>query len=98
MRSETRRPRRVTPATTWTAIGIALGLHLALLGTGQAFGIGLFTGAFAHEAPPLRADDDSELKSSCLGHALLAGSARIALCYAPWRAPDTCFDHAQASL
>jgi len=89
MRIAARRDRRA-PATGWLALAAAVLVHGAVLGTVHAIGVskvGGFGGA------KLVADDASELRSGCVGDAMLAASARYALCFAPWHGDtDACLD------
>ncbi|MBA3460675.1 MAG: TonB C-terminal domain-containing protein [Deltaproteobacteria bacterium] len=82
---------RVNTTTIWAAVGAALLVHAALLGTVDAWGLSMVSGGLAAdqqkdltaaaEPPP-----EPELKTTCGGDVLLATGARAAMCLAPWNA------------
>jgi TonB family protein len=92
--------RRVKPATTWTAIAAALALHVAVIGTVHGLGLSVIGEGFAHGRAPTRPDSDEiDVIASCRGDAVLAGTARMALCGAPWRTDtDDCLEDASNAM
>ena len=96
MPSAARRGRRVTHAVTWTAIAVALVVHGAVLGTVKELDLSFASGFGHHDVKVAAADVD--LKTNCLEDAMLATSARITLCYAPWQDDvDRCVEDAQTN-
>ncbi len=97
MPTAARRGRRVTPVVMWAAIAAALVIHGVALGTVRELDIG-FASGFVHHATA-KTEPDQELRSSCLGDAILASSARMSLCYAPWHDDvDACLRDAEAYM
>jgi hypothetical protein len=92
MRTTARRDRRAPPGSGWIAIAAALAVHGAVLGTVHAIGVAPVGGGGA-AANTVEADADVDLKTGCVGDALLAASARYTMCFAPWRADtDDCLN------
>jgi TonB family protein len=81
----------------WAAICAALVVHGVLVGTVHGLGLSLVEGlGHPHRAKSAEA---TELASGCVGDALLASSARISMCYAPWRGDtDSCLDDASTNM
>jgi TonB family protein len=93
-----RRGRRVTPATMWAAVCAALLVHGAVVGTVHGLGLSLVGEGFGHHERA-KPTVETDLVASCKGDALLASSARISMCYAPWHADvDQCIDEAQTRM
>nr|HEX4319210.1 TonB family protein [Kofleriaceae bacterium] len=90
----------MTSARKWAAIvGATLGFHLAVLVAAYVFAILPDDDADAATSPARDAAPEAELKPSCNGDAMLALSARTAMCMAPWRDDaDDCLYDAQMSL
>src|SRR5882672_10779951 len=98
MRSRARRGRRVTRATLAGAACAALVVHGTVLGTVHALGLSLVSQGFGHHDHAPR-NADADLASSCHGDVLLAASARLTMCFAPWQADtDRCLDGAQTAM
>jgi TonB family protein len=76
-----RRNRRVPEGAIWGCIAIAVMIHVALLGSVQAFDLSMARDAVI-EAP---IDPDIELQTTCTGDVLLATAGRAVMCLAPWR-------------
>jgi TonB family protein len=73
-------------------------VHGAVLGTVDAYDLAVF-GQSGMSTRKLDALAATELKSNCLGDALLASSARATLCFAPWRADtDQCLADAEMTM
>jgi TonB family protein len=75
-------------------------VHGTILGTVEALGLSR-VGQALHATSPAKpaADDDVELKASCLGDVVFATSGRTALCFAPWVDDvDQCLADAQMWL
>ncbi len=101
MRSAARRGRRVTPATTWIAIGAALVVHATVLGSVHALGVNVIGEGFARKLAAPKPEDLAavDVIATCRGDALLAGSARITMCAAPWRSDtDACIEDASNAM
>lgn len=86
------RDRRRSPVATWTAVAIALAIHVALAATFHSVGTAL---ALGHQPrSPVAAD----LQTACVTDAVLALSARTTMCFAPWQSDrGACLDDAQKS-
>jgi len=99
MRTTARRDRRAPPGSGWGAIIAALAVHGAVLGTVHAIGVSP-VGGFGAGATLVEADAAApELKTGCTSDAMLAASARFALCFAPWHADtDDCLDESQNDM
>ena len=82
-----RQHRRVSKTAVWATILVAIAVHGAVLGTVHAFGlsIGSAVSPIGTPKPELELVD---LETSCSGDVLLATSARLAMCVAPWQAGD----------
>jgi TonB family protein len=94
MTSPLRRHRRVHGSTLWATVGAAVLVHVAVLGSVDAFGLALVnTASPSHEVED-PADDEVALEPTCSGDVLLTTSARLAMCLAPWKDGDigTCRD------
>ena len=72
-------------------------MHLLVLGTVEALDlIVVGQGMSTREGNPVA---ETELKSGCVGDGVLAGAARVTMCFAPWRADtDQCLDQAQMEM
>ena len=94
------RSSRVTSARKWAAIiGATLGFHLVVFGCLYVFAVLPTADADAATTPPREPAAETELKPSCNGDAMLAMSARAAMCLAPWRDDaDDCLYDAQMSM
>src|SRR5690242_8810360 len=92
------RGRRIAPATVWSAIGAAVLVHAAIIGSvGGAGLVGWAQDAAAHSK--MAATEDVDLKSGCIGDAILGSTARYSLCFAPWRSDtDACLTAAQLDM
>jgi TonB family protein len=98
MPTTARRGRRATPAAIWAAVVATLVVHVAVLGTVDAFDLANF-GQSGMSTRKMEEALATELKSNCLGDAMLASSARATLCFAPWRADtDQCLYDAQMTM
>ncbi len=86
MTPDTRQPRRVSrhrARATWATLGAALLIHGGLLGTVHAFDLVVAgTPKLIVTTPPV------SLETTCSGKVLLAASARLAHCLAPWSGGD----------
>ena len=85
--SPARRLRRDRPASGYSAIVAAVLVHVALLGSVQAFGLSLVGKAFVTTASHRAATpvpEDPILRSNCPGDVVLATGARAVMCLAPW--------------
>ncbi len=92
-----RRGRRATPLTVWAAVVTALVVHGTVLGTVEALDLSVVGQGMSTRLLPAQAV--TELKRSCMGDGLLASSARMSLCFAPWRADtDQCLYDARMSM
>jgi TonB family protein len=81
--------RRTHRYAVLVGIGVALLVHVTVLGTVEALDISLVgTFAASGKARPHKADPD--LAASCPFDALLASGARAAECLAPWHDPEAC--------
>jgi TonB family protein len=100
MRSASQRGNRVTPARTWAAIAAAFALHGLLLGSVHAFGISVIGEGFVPPGAKPKAEKPApDLAAGCHADALLAASARVSMCYAPWQAdPDDCVNVAYTTM
>ncbi len=97
MPTAARRGRQVTPAATWVAACAALIVHGILLSSVHALDISVVGEGFSTRAR--KPAEVVELKSGCVGDALLAGSARFSMCLAPWRADtDACLERAELDM
>jgi TonB family protein len=78
------------------ALGSAIAVHAALVGTVHGLGLSLVGGGIAsHEPESVAKEPAKDLVASCRGDALLAGAGRVAMCGAPWRDDrDACLDKA----
>ncbi len=88
-----RRHRRGSEKTLWAAAIAALLVHGSVLGSVEAFDLSLAGDGFAVKRDVLaQVIEDADLQTSCTGDVLLATSARMAMCLAPWSAQsaDTC--------
>jgi TonB family protein len=87
---------RARPASWAAAVAAAVAVHAVALVWLAGFGNSFLGGGFAAElASSARASDsdEPELKTGCVGDALLASSARYTLCFAPWHDDtDACLD------
>lgn len=93
------RGRRVRPTTVWATTLVALLVHGTVLGTVEALDLELIGRGLT--APQDAADELAavELKSNCMGDAVLASTARATLCFAPWRADvDQCLADAEMMM
>src|SRR5262245_47683498 len=85
------RSKQAQRAALLAAIGAALAVHLAIAGTADVLDIhiggwGLPGGGAVPDEPDL-----ADLQPSCMGDALLAATARGAMCLAPWNSDvDDC--------
>src|SRR5579862_7106728 len=97
MRTETRRGRRVTPATMWVALAATIIVHGTVLGTVHALGMTVVGEGFIKR--PAHAIEEPDLAMGCVSDAMLAASARATLCFAPWHADtDDCVMEAQTDM
>ena len=80
----------------WAAVGAAIAVHVVVLVSVHAMEVS-GNGGFGHDMPKVAAaKPPPELRPTCKGDALLASSARLALCLAPWRSDvDDCIDQAR---
>jgi len=96
-----RRQRRIKRATV-AAVLAALVVHVTLVASVEAFGLGFVGRGFDPTALVPRAPEDEvvDLQTTCAGDAALAATARTALCLAPWRNGDleTCTNDVQMNL
>jgi hypothetical protein len=94
------RGRRVKPDWTWVSIGVAVGVHALLVLTVHTIGVGEVNGfGQTRAAAAVDAQVAIELKSGCVGDAMIASAARGAMCFAPWRDDtDACLSDAQMSM
>jgi TonB family protein len=92
-----RRDRRATPATGWVAVVVSVLVHGAILLLLLVHAI-MFSEVEGFGATTKAADAD-ELKSGCVGDAMLASSARYAMCFAPWHDDlDACISESQNDM
>jgi TonB family protein len=83
----------------FAAVGTALLINGAAIGAVKKYDLMGFGGAYSHRDNKKPEVVEQELKSNCYGDAMLAQSARIALCFGPWHDDtDACIDDAQTSL
>ena len=100
MTATQRRQRRVKRATL-AAVLAALVVHVSLVASVDAFGLGFVGRRFDPTVqPPREPEDVVDLETTCAGDAALAATARTALCLAPWRKGDleTCTNDVQMNL
>src|SRR5258706_3363668 len=80
---------------TWAGIVAAIAVHATILGTVHAVGVKQVDGFGALK----QAVDEPELKSGCVGDAMLAATARYSLCLAPWQSDaDACLGEARVNM
>ncbi len=79
-------------------MGAAVVVHAAIIGTVGGVGlVGWAQDASAHTASAV--PDEVDLKSGCIGDAILGSTARYSLCFAPWRDDtDACLASAQLEM
>jgi TonB family protein len=97
MRFVARQYARVQPASWAAAFGGAVLFNVLVLawltGFGHGFGSGGFGATKLGDEAELAAVDEPDLKTGCVGDALLAASARYTLCFGPWHDDtDACLD------
>jgi TonB family protein len=94
MRQAERRGRRITAATVWPAIVATLVVHIIVLRYAEGLNlVGFGSVAASGATSPVAIAED--LKTTCVGDAVLGSSARYAMCFAPWRSDtDACLDSA----
>lgn len=96
-----RRHRRESKHVLWAAAVAALLVHGSVLGSVEAFDLSLAGDGFAVKRDVLAGViEEPDLKTSCTGDVLLATSARMAMCLAPWSTEDveTCRDSARTMM
>jgi TonB family protein len=94
-----RTARRGQRVTTWAAVAAALVVHGVVLGSMHAFDISIEGAGFVPTKARPTLADAPELKVTCRGDAFLTVSARMTMCFAPWRSDtDSCLDDAQNGL
>jgi len=83
---------------TWAAIAAAVIVHVLMLGTVKALDlIVVGQGMSTREGHPPAAPP--ELATGCKGDSMLAGAARMTMCFAPWHADtDQCLQQAQLEM
>jgi protein TonB len=81
----------------WITVLAALLVHGTVLGTVEALDLRVVgQGMSVREHDP---EAIAALKSNCMGDALLASSARVTMCFAPWRADvDQCLSDAEMTM
>ena len=90
--SDVRRKRNRRVAT-WVAIASALSIHAVFVVTVRAVGTPLLGSRSVRDRVA------SGLKSGCVSDAVLAASARYAMCFLPWQSQvDGCLSEAQMSV
>ncbi|HEY5951255.1 MAG TPA: TonB family protein [Kofleriaceae bacterium] len=73
-------------------------VHGTVLGSVEAFDLAVF-GQSGMSTRKLEAAQAVALKSNCRGDALLASSARVTMCFAPWRSDtDDCLNDARFAM
>jgi TonB family protein len=85
----------------WVAFAAAVVVHGSVLGAVRTFDLSLIGKSFVPSASKRVASEspDVELHSNCPADAILASTARAALCLAPWQQDvDRCVDDAQTNL
>lgn len=84
----------------WAAVTAALIVHGTVLGSVQALDLSMVgQGMSARASLGKVALAAAELKSNCVGDGLLASSARMSLCFAPWHDDtDQCLYDARMSM
>jgi TonB family protein len=97
-----RRHRRVNEATIWAALGTALLVHGTVVASVHAFGLDVASDGFTANVTPQHVAqlEVEDLKTTCVGDAVLRASARGAMCLAPWRGGDieACSNDVQMDL
>src|SRR5262249_53918941 len=87
--------RWARPENTWVAVVAALLVHASILGTVHAVGVKAVEGF----GQTKHADDEPDLKTGCVGDAMLASTARYSMCLAPWQDdPDACLGEARTNM
>lgn len=94
-----RRGRAATPATVWAAVIAALLVNGTVLGTVDALDLTMVGQGLATHASNRTLAAADELKSNCIGDGLLASSARMTMCFAPWHDDtDQCLYDARMTM